>query len=317
MLEIQARGGRPQPSPVYFSRIALMQGAVHIADLPLAETAFDNTAASHLVREDGCWGTFESHHGRPARAMANYGSAFHKVVGIVALPASAPDPLTLVLEYRSAEPCDLVLTAYDRGRAIDLGGLTTVQGDWQVHTTSFNRLDAASPGPNVVVEAVGVEGAGDIVITRFAMIDGEGAEILAVSHGTPVSFRTHFEIRRAGLRERAQVFIIVSRNNIERVCKFKTDELVFDHASNPAGTIDMHLPKMMLGAGTYSVAVEIAAEDYLEQARTKFFSIDERVYHCITHALEFTVLDSGWIGAGTIFEGQGEWTMSVAAGELQ
>ena len=69
---------------------------------------------------------------------------------------------------------------------------------------------------------------------------------------------------------------------------------------------------MMLGAGTYTVAVEIAAEGYLERPIQKFFSIDSSVYCCITHALEFTVIGSGWIGQGTIFEGEGSWQMGSA-----
>jgi len=31
------------------------------------------------------------------------------------------------------------------------------------------------------------------------------------------------------------------------------------------------------------------------------------------YALDFTVIDAGWIGQGTIFEGEGEWTMTTAA----
>ena len=78
---------------------------------------------------------------------------------------------------------------------------------------------------------------------------------------------------------------------------------------------EMRLPKMTLGAGSYSVAVEIAAEGYIEKGITKFFSVDPEVYHCITHALDFTVTNSGWIGDGTIFEGEGDWTIKAAAKE--
>jgi hypothetical protein len=245
--------------------------------------------------------------------MINYGSAFHKAVGVLALPtsaANAPDQVSLTMEYWSAERCVLVLAAHEGGRVIDLRELSTSPGAWRTHTVSFNRTGSMPVRENMVVDAVGVEGSGDIVITRFAMIDAHGAEIHTVEHGAPVSFRTHFEIRRTDLRERAEVFIVVSRNSTERVCKFKTNELLFDGTLQPTGIVAMHLPKMMLGQGTYTVAVEIAAEGYLDQAHQKFFSIDPNVYCCLTHALEFVVLDSGWIGPGTILEGEGEWMMS-------
>jgi hypothetical protein len=94
-----------------------------------------------------------------------------------------------------------------------------------------------------------------------------------------------------------------------------SDELCFDEMRAAAGVVEMRLPKMMLGAGQYSVAVQIAAEGYIEQDSRKFFSVDPDVYHCIMYALDFTVLDAGWIGDGTIFEGEGDWTMTPAAAD--
>jgi hypothetical protein len=78
----------------------------------------------------------------------------------------------------------------------------------------------------------------------------------------------------------------------------------------PEGVVEMRLPKMLLGVGTYSVAVQISAEGYIERGITKFFSVDPDVYYVLSHALDFTVTSSGWIGDGTIFEGEGDWTMN-------
>ena len=147
------------------------------------------------------------------------------------------------------------------------------------------------------------------------MVNATGAEVHTVRHGEPVTFRTGFKVLKKGLREHAQVFIVVSRNNAERVCKFMTNQLAFVETEAPEGVIEMRLPKMPLGAGSYSVAVEIAAEGYIEKGITKFFSVDPEVYHCITHALDFTVTNSGWIGDGTIFEGEGDWTIKAATKE--
>ena len=94
-----------------------------------------------------------------------------------------------------------------------------------------------------------------------------------------------------------------------------TDRLCFDELRAAAGVIEMRLPKMMLGAGQYSVAVQIAAEGYIEQDSKKFFSVDPDVYHCIMYALDFAVVDAGWIGEGTLFEGEGEWSMEPAAAD--
>ena len=61
------------------------------------------------------------------------------------------------------------------------------------------------------------------------MVNATGA---GRAHGAgtarPSRFRIEFKILKKGLREHAQVFIVVSRNNAERVCKFMTNQLVFD-----------------------------------------------------------------------------------------
>lgn len=313
LLEIQGRDGRPQPCPVYFGGISLVNNDEVVAQLPLGDSAFDDSSGSHLVREGGCWGDCTEWHGRLARPMLNYGSPFHKVVGVLAVPRpvlSESSNLRLVLDYWSDHTCQLRVRCYVGERSEDLGDLSTVAGQWTAQAAAYSPNGVGRSSDALLpVEASGIQGAGNIIITRFVMLNAAGAEVHTVRHGEAVTFRIDFRILKKNLREYAQVFIIVSRNNTERVCKFMTNQVAFDEHLAPEGSVEMRLPKMPLGAGTYSVAVEIAAEGYIEKGITKFFSVDPEVYHCITHALDFTVTNSGWIGDGTIFEGEGDWTI--------
>jgi ABC-type polysaccharide/polyol phosphate transport system ATPase subunit len=320
LLEIQARDGRPQPSPVYFAGISLMVRDRVVARLPLGDTAFADLAGSHLVQEDGCWGEVTQWQGRLARPMLNHGSPFHKVVGVLSVArevlADATD-MKLILEYWSDEICQLRLRSYTGDQVEDLGELTTTPREWRTDDAKYSAAGAArlQSAASLVQASAGIQGAGDIIITRFAMVNATGADAHTVRHGEAVSFTIDFRILKKGLRERAQVFIVVSRNNAERVCKFMTNEIVFDDREAPEGVVEMRLAKMPLGAGSYAVAVEITAEGYIEKGITKFFSVDPEVYHCITHALDFTVTNSGWIGDGTIFEGEGDWTIKAASNQ--
>ena len=318
LLEVRARDGRPQPSPVYFSGISMLVDGRTVAQLPLGEAAFDDPAGSHLVSEDGCWGAITDWQERAARPMLNHGSPFHKVVGVLSVPGGVLTgaDATLALDYWSDEPCQLQLRCYTGDQTRDLGELITAPGEWRTHTAVYSADGAGTRHTIPLMQAsAGIQGAGDITITEFAMVNATGAEVHTVRHGEPVAFRIGFKVLKKGLREHAQIFIVVSRNNAERVCKFMTNQLAFAEPEAPEGVIEMRLPKMPLGAGTYSVAVEIAAEGYIEKGITKFFSVDPEVYHCITHALDFTVTNSGWIGDGTIFEGEGDWTIRAAARE--
>ena len=318
LLEIHASSSRPQPCPVYFSGIALVGDGHVVAELPLGDAAA-GASGSHVVEEGSSWGEPLEWRGRVARPMLNYGSPFHKVAGAFVVPhdlLSGESGLTLRLDYWSDESCDLRVRCYREGLVEDLGVVSTRAGEWSTHSARYTPSIAAHASDALIPsEAPFLQGSGAIVIDSFALVDATGAETHAVGHGQETAFRIRYQIRKKGLRERAQVFIVVSRNNIERVCKFMTDRLCFDELRAAAGVIEMRLPKMMLGAGQYSVAVQIAAEGYIEQDSKKFFSVDPDVYHCIMYALDFAVVDAGWIGEGTLFEGEGEWSMEPAAAD--
>ena len=311
LLEIQASSQRIQPCPVYFSGVALLDRGSVLAELPLGHQVTSNGAL--LVEEGSCWGERIEWRGRMVRPMLHYGSPFHKVAGVLPVSSdrlSGGSTLTLRLDYWSDEPCDLRIRCF-RGNVVDdLGALSTVAATWSTYHAPFTP-SAASQGSDALIpsDAPFLQGSGAIVITAFDLIDASGEPIHTVRHGEAVTFRIAYRIRQAGLREKAQVFIVISRNHTERVCKFMTDQFCFDHQRAPEGVIEMRLPRMMLGVGEYSVALEIASEGYIEQNSRRFFSVDPDVYHCILYAHEFSVLDAGWIGEGTIFEGDGEWTM--------
>jgi Wzt C-terminal domain len=249
--------------------------------------------------------------------MLNYGSPFHKVSGVLAMPHEGIDEtsMQILVECWSDEACRLGLRCYAEGQVHELGEFATVPETWTSHTAPYSANGARRSAADLLpVGAAGIQGAGDIIITAFEMLNGAGVQSFTVAHGDAITFVIGFKIRKRNLRERAQVFIVISRNESERVCKFMTGDLLFDDTQMPEGVVEMHLPRMMLGAGHYSVAVEIAAEGYAGSGFAKFFSIDANVYHCMTHALEFSVMNSGWIGDGTLFEGEGTWRMRRAAG---
>jgi ABC-type polysaccharide/polyol phosphate transport system ATPase subunit len=321
LLEIQARDGRPQPSPVYFAGISLVAGDRVVARLPLGDTAFADPSGSHLVRENGCWGDVTPWQGRTARPMLNHGSPFHKVVGVLSAAREVfadTAGMKVVVDYWSDEPCQLELRCYMGQQSAELGELTTSTGRWSTYEALCSLALAAGPVRTdaAIRAATGVQGGGNIVITHFAMLNEDGDEAYTVRHGETIAFRVDFRILEKGLHEHAEVFLIISRNNVERVCKFMSDRLTFDERESPEGVVEMRWPNMPLGTGSYSVAVMIAAEGYAKKGFATFFSVDPDVYYCITHAFDFMVTNSGWIGNGTIFEGEGQWSMRAKTKEV-
>jgi len=309
LLEIRAQNNMPQAAPVYFSRIAVVYEGETI-EVPLDSAGPDPRHNSHLVIEASRWGEVQGWKNREARPMLNYGGSFHKVAAVAVVPSAALRPesgMSVELEYWSEQPLELEAVAFVHGATHVLGQLESVIQEWVVQRFLWTPADPLAPA--LQIYPTGDQGAGDIRFTRVEMLNQAGELVSVIQHGLPVSIRFEFSITRSTLRENAQVFVVFSKENTKRICKFMTSELEFNGETCPRGSIVMRIPKMMLSAGTYSVAAEIAASGYADEKMAQFFSVDPRVYHCLTHAFEFTVTDSGWIGDYTVFEGEGEWSL--------
>jgi len=311
IVEIYARENRPQLSPVYFARIAALTPGGPVIEVPFGDTAFDVSLPAHLVQQDGRWGAGQRWQERESRPMLNFGGPFHKVAAAFTVSRQLLQPgsgFSFEFDHWSDSPTQLEVVAYVDGLARGLGPLQSATGSWQRDLLAWES-PLANVVPELRIHPTGNQGAGDIKITGVELLADDGIPALTFAHGAAMTFRFEFEIARPSLLENAQVFLVISKDNTQRVCKFMTSDLQFD-GRRPRGTITMRWPKVMLGAGRYSLAVEIAAAGYVEKGMVQWYAVDPEVYHCLTHALQFTITDSGWMGDYTIFEGYGDWSLS-------
>lgn len=317
LVEIHAKDARPQPSPVFFSRIALVDAEKPVAELPLGEQAFDAIRGSHLQREATSWGESADWQGRRCRAMLNYGSPFHKVAGWLDVPpgllqsdTGAPE---LVIEYWSEKACDLSVKLLFGHKYFDLGAFQTHAGGWQRHTRLLSQASGASTVFTPELNAKGVLGTGVILLRNVAMLDADGHETHFARHGERATFLIDYEIVDPQIREKAQVIIALHGESVHTSARFSTATLSFDAAA-PRGRIQMSLPRMMMGRGSYLVSVMIAEEGYFDREHTVFFSINPGVYFVLSRVMEIQVTGGGTIASGTVFVGDGEWSL-VASGD--
>ncbi|MBD2015726.1 ATP-binding cassette domain-containing protein [Microcoleus sp. FACHB-53] len=317
LLEIRSRDNKPQPCPVYFSEISLYNQGVPIASLPLGVNGFDNEDNSHLQQEGTSWGDTVFWEGRQSRPMLNYGSPFHKVAGVFVTPGLFTDAdktqIDLLMEYWSDEPCDLVLRAFIKGREIDLGPLPPTKGQWIKHSVQClyegKQGEHRNLEPLSEINTSGVYGSGVIVVQNVKTVDDCGKDTHFLSHGKGMSFLIEYQIVKPTFNERAQVIIVLHKDGVQDVCRFITRDLLFDATKNNKGIIRLNIPRLMLGAGTYSVTIMVVKEKYFDQEQTIFFSINPSVYAVISKVIDIQVTDGGLLGSGTIFVGHGEWSM--------
>ncbi|MFQ5653625.1 MAG: ABC transporter ATP-binding protein [Planctomycetota bacterium] len=315
LVEIRALNNVPQPCPVHFSRISLEADGVPIDSLPLAGEEPGDENGSHLILENGCWGEVGFQEGRAARPMLNYGSPFHRVSGVFRLGEAGVRPAATrfgpTIEAWAEESCDLVVRAWSGERSSHLGALNPGGGVWSAHTLSWSWEDAGEEEPASLAEinTTGVQGTGAIVARAVRLLDEDGRENYRLHHGRPATLEIDYRIAEPELDEKAQVLVALHRDGVEDIGRFITRDLHFDAKARPAGTIRMHLPRLLLAEGSYAVTVMIAEEGYYDRVQRAFYSLNSGVYCCLSKIFEMIVLPGGTLTAGTIFLGEAEWSL--------
>jgi homopolymeric O-antigen transport system ATP-binding protein len=309
LLEISSTSGRPQPGLVYLSDVALLAGGERVASWPLDAGGFDPDRGSHLEREGTNWGEITAWRGRVCWPMRNYGSPFHKVAGVFAIPSALVDaeaPLACSIDYASPEPCDLTVRLYLRGRALSLGRIVGPGAEWTTYRAA--AAEEAHDASSRLLNASGVHGTGAVAVTGARFVADDGGEVHILEHGGAARLDIDFAVFQPDLRERCQVVLALHKDGIEDVCRFISRELVFDAARQPRGTVRLTIPRLTLTDGTYSVTVMVAKEGYYDSDQTVFYSINPSVYCCVSRLFDVSVVGSGLVGAGTRHVLDGTWT---------
>jgi ABC-type polysaccharide/polyol phosphate transport system ATPase subunit len=306
IVEVQSAGNRPLPAPVYFSRIELVSGG-RTRPLPLDVNAFDERQPNHLQREGTAWGEPVTHEGRQARAFLNYGSPFHKVAGVVAMPEGLDPAAHLEIDYWSSEPFTTVVRLFEGNKIRELGTFDGAAGEWQTWAAAARRDGRATA--DATINATGIHGTGAITVTEMATLNAAGDEVHFFSHGGPFELQLRFRINQPDLVERPQILVAFHRDGIQDVCRVITRDLLFDAQTLRSGEVRMRIPRLWLGVGNYTITVMVAREGYYDEEQTRYFSLNPGVYACHTRALEIVVADGGAVASGTAMVGDGEWTI--------
>jgi ABC-type polysaccharide/polyol phosphate transport system ATPase subunit len=307
LVEIRSRNSQPQPSPVYFSQIALLRGDREIASLPLTQEGHDES--SHLQFEGASWGEPDVWHGEASRPMLNYGSPFHKVAGLFvngAVPAVANDLLRLRVRYWMDRPCDLIVHGYGESGQAEIGTLPPTTGGWVTHD-----LDCAwPPGGRETLSSVnttGSYGAGDVVVhdARFVGEDGQARDVL--DHGRPARLQIDYEIINPSMSPQVDVVVALHREGVQDVCRYM-GRVVHLASGARSGTLILDIPCVDLTDGNYAVTILIARSGYYDSPQTVFYTINADVYCCLSRLFDIAVIGSGLAGAGTLRVVEGRWS---------
>ncbi|MDP3716245.1 MAG: ABC transporter ATP-binding protein [Acidobacteriota bacterium] len=312
IVEIASRSGRPQNDLVYFSSIRLLVKDEPVAALPLGEDAFERRDNSHLEQSGTAWGTPLEWAGKPGRALLNYGTPFHKVAGVFAIPAAhgelALTEMSCEVEYASVADCDLVVRLFYRDQETELGVITAASSAWTTWrpvTSPQVAVGRSAGGLNIT----GVHGTGTFTLRDARFVDNDGSELHLLKHGEAARLEIDYTIHDPSLSENAQVVIAFHKDGVQDVCRFITRDLMFRAADRSEGTIRLQVPSLRMTDGEYSVTIMIAKEGYYDSSPSLFYTINPDVYCCVSRMFDVSVTGSGLIGSGTAHLALGDWSL--------
>lgn len=312
-LEIYSPQNLPLPTPVRFYEICC-ETALGDFRIPLATETAVNWHASHIQMEDGCWGPPATYNGRAYRPMNNFGSPFRRAVAVFALPFGIEtlraDAARIILIYESDARCVLRARLYFDEQTIELEDLRPSDKECVRHSIDLQTYlkNGGAPSLADAVNIEGIHGTGNALVVGLRVLDHTGNESLRVEHGRAMTLEIDYEVRQPDLCEAADLLVALHRDGVHDVCRFFTNSVVLDAANRPRGTISMHVPRLPVPNGNYTISLTLAKAGYYAKNPTAFYSINPDVHTCLSRFLEIQVFGGDPIASGMGLVEQASWS---------
>ena len=304
LVEIRPGGGGFLTAPVSFRRLALHCGQ-RLVEAPLGADAFSRQG-SRLIADASAWGEVATDNGETTRQFLSHGSPYRTVVAAFVASADADEaPLSVALTASCEDGCTLAVAAYADGYSIAAGEVTLPAGGWSTVEVPLQRVDSGAADRPA---GLGRHGTGAIVVDDIQIETAAGSHRHLIRHGEPADIVLSYRITDAALQDRALVLIAILRDGVQDVCRLVTENLRFDARAARDGVIRLHLDRVPLANGHYTVTVMIARSGYYAAAPTRYFSVSPDVYCCLTQVLEFAVDGGGAVANGTSVVIDGQWS---------
>ncbi|HKB13465.1 MAG TPA: ABC transporter ATP-binding protein [Vicinamibacterales bacterium] len=305
IVEMRPASGGFLPAPVHVSAIELRHGR-GVATVSLADAG--GSAAGAILADGSAWGPPSSDRGEPARPFLSHGSPYRKVAAALDVPDDAAGgALSVAIRCFAEQACAIEIAAFVGDREFLGGPVELPPGRWYVGEAPLAPRAAGLP-----VAEFGQHGTGAITIDDVWIESAGTRDSLVLRHGEPADVVARYRITDPGLDECAQVLVAVLRDGVADVCRFGTDALRFTARAAAEGVVRLHVPRLPLANGHYTLTIMVARSGYYRRPQTQYFSVNPDVYCCLTQVLEFAVEGGGVVATGTSVVLDGEWSMSAA-----
>ncbi len=320
-VEVASPDGSPIEAPVWFSAVRLFAGQEQLGALPLTG---EDGATGTLDLEGTCWGELAEWDGRPARAMQDFGSPFHRVAGTIILPEVRHDDyraMTLALDWGADVPLDLMVSCRMDQHLIARHTLPLVGRQWEHVDLALGEDSDGGAAVETSPSRAAVFGTGRIRVTGARLLDAFGQETFNFWHGDPFTLQMDYEVRDPDLSEHCDIAVSILRAGVDTACRVFTRSLAITYGLAKTGTIEVTVERLMLGPGPYTINIQIASNGYYDRAAAgagqPFFSINPDVHVAIRELTDFSVKAQSAVPEAAAWVADGKWHLRPQAEPIQ
>ncbi|MGQ0743223.1 MAG: ABC transporter ATP-binding protein [Acidimicrobiales bacterium] len=306
-LELGVKDGAP--GPIYLARVALVDGDQILSELDIsAEPDESGAAGSRVILPESCWGQVTAWKGEQARPLAGFGSPFRNgglvLTGEGLVRRLESSNVDLVVAHGADPPAELVVNGYIRGRHQFRVEMSPRAG-WLIDR---GPIDLGPPTPDQATRVRGV-GTGRIEIRSARVLGPDGQEARLLQHGRPITVELKARINGNDVDEKCDLLVSFLRSGVDTVTRVFTRDLRFEEVQGRNVTIRLRIPRLQLGSGDYTVAVQICENGYFDRQDQKFYSVEPGVYYSQRDLYMFSVTNRGVLNLGTGTLEEGDWSI--------
>jgi ABC-type polysaccharide/polyol phosphate transport system ATPase subunit len=232
--------------------------------------------------------------GRSCRTLATTGSVYHKAEWAVTLPSDAAvETITVRWCYEGSSSADLRVFTPDR--TVVIRGALDRGAGWQERT--FGRTVEGPRELDLVKQTD--YGTGLVRITRVQFLDRDGAEVVKVPHGGPLTLRMHLWIDPA-LTNRRGTFIVafVRHASPYSACVYQPDLYL---GPSEDSVVTVSLDPLLLGSGRWYVNIAVGEPEMLTRESVQYFALEPGWYHLLAARIELEVASISKLDAAGVF----------------
>jgi homopolymeric O-antigen transport system ATP-binding protein len=270
----------PSPaSPVLISEIRIVQRGEVIAKLEVCNDCEAGRISTSFSGDVG-WGSEIIHDGRRGRAFRRYGSLHHRLpLTITDMPnLKSANGLTIEVDYRCEDGCELLLDVADRGRSFIATAHLNLSpaNSWSVVSAQINAEKPGKPAPEE--DRFGTR---EIEIVNVSFVGQTERADGFVEVGQQLTINLDYNINRDDFDEKPLIVFTVTLDG-HNVCYIWNNNIRLRAEQNRSGRISVVTDPLLSGAGEYRVTCSLYKQGWLGAAAgSVYFAADRDIYDMI------------------------------------